>query len=112
MANFIEKTDLSSKRFVTALSRYDGSDVYFYGDERKLTLGTYERHDFPESSADKYLVLSPGYEFRPDLLAWDAYGTTELWWVLLEANNIADIFDFKAGINIRIPANALGERRL
>ena len=62
MANYIEKTDIDSKRFVTPSSRY-----------------------------------------RPDLVAAEAYGSTDFWWKIMEANNIKDVFNFKAGLNIIIP---------
>jgi alpha-L-fucosidase len=46
------------------------------------------------------------YQNRPDLLAFDLYGDSALWWVFRSRNpNVLDdpIFDFKAGVTIMIP---------
>ena len=46
------------------------------------------------------------YAYRPDLLAYDLYGTPRLWWVFAQRNpnEIEDpIYDFKPGTVIRIP---------
>lgn len=56
---------------------------------------------------DDYLyVIEPQYNFRPDLLAHDLYGSSKLWWVFSQRNLdvIEDpIFDFKVGTRIFIP---------
>ena len=46
------------------------------------------------------------YEYRPDLLAYDLYGDSNLWWVFAvrNPNVIRDpLFDFAAGITIYLP---------
>lgn len=46
------------------------------------------------------------YEFRPDMLAYDMYGDSALWWVFAQRNpNILKdpLFDFRAGTRIYIP---------
>lgn len=44
-------------------------------------------------------------EFRPDIVAFEMYGTTELEWLILQYNNIVDITEeFKAGKTIRLPS--------
>jgi alpha-L-fucosidase len=46
------------------------------------------------------------YEYRPDLLAFDLYGDSSLWWVFVARNpNVIDdpLLDFRAGITIYIP---------
>lgn len=51
-------------------------------------------------------TIEPQYTYRPDLLAYDLYGTSKLWWVFCQRNLdvIEDpIFDFKAGVTIYIP---------
>lgn len=56
---------------------------------------------------DDYLyTIEPRYNYRPDLLAYDLYGTSKLWWVFMQRNVdvISDpIFDFKVGTAIYIP---------
>ena len=55
---------------------------------------------------DFLYTIEPQYNFRPDLLAHDLYGSSKLWWVFLQRNLdvIEDpIFDFKVGVQIFIP---------
>jgi hypothetical protein len=49
------------------------------------------------------MVISKGVEHRPDLVSFDHYGHVDNWWRILEANNIKDIWDFKAGTTIILP---------
>ena len=46
------------------------------------------------------------YEFRPDLLSADLYGTSNLWWVFAQRNPnvlVDPLRDFVAGVRIYIP---------
>lgn len=46
------------------------------------------------------------YEYRPDILAFDMYGDSALWWVFAQRNpNVLKdpLFDFRAGTIIYIP---------
>ena len=104
MANFIQTTDLTQTRFVTPTSRYINSAILYYGDANRLTFETYKRKTTPQTTSDKFMVISKGSEFRPDLVSQDVYGFPDFWWKILQANNMFDIFDFKAGTNIRIPS--------
>ena len=55
---------------------------------------------------DFLYTIEPQYNFRPDLLAYDLYGTIDLWWVFIERNidTLNDpIFDFTTGTQIYIP---------
>jgi hypothetical protein len=108
MANYIENTNLQPSRFVPVSSRYTNSKVYYYTENKFLTFETYKKKEIPLSSNDKYYSVTAGDEFRPDLVSNRAYGTPDFWWRIMEVNNIKDIFDFKAGINIRIPSSILG----
>jgi alpha-L-fucosidase len=65
----------------------------------------------PVSAAvDDFLyTIEVQYTNRPDLLAFDLYGTANLWWVFTQRNLdvIQDpIFDFIAGKQIYIPKNS------
>jgi alpha-L-fucosidase len=54
-------------------------------------------------------TIESQYEYRPDLLAFDLYGETQLWWVFMQRNLdvLQDpIFDFTAGTKIFIPKNS------
>jgi hypothetical protein len=46
------------------------------------------------------------YRYRPDLLAYDLYGTASLWWVFYQRNPNtlqAPPLDFDVGVSIFLP---------
>jgi hypothetical protein len=60
----------------------------------------------PIDPADQYWTITPGYNLRPDLLAYDLYNDAGLWWVFAQRNpnRIKDpFFDFTTGTAIYIP---------
>jgi hypothetical protein len=56
---------------------------------------------------DDYLfVINQTYQFRPDLLAYDLYDDSRLWWVFYQRNPntlIAPPWDFAVGVEIYVP---------
>lgn len=61
---------------------------------------------FPAQPDDVLYEIDKIYQYRPDLLAFDLYGTSELWWVFAVRNPsvISDsIRDFVPGKRIYIP---------
>lgn len=108
MANKIEFTNIRATTFVTKVSRYASSKVLYYSDEKIMTFETYKRQKHVESSGDKVAVIPAGMEFRPDLVSKDRYGLPDFWWKIMEANNIKDIMDFRAGRTIILPENIYG----
>ena len=103
MANFFQKTNINPKQFVSSSSRYSNSQVAYWSDHKLLTFTTYKKTAIPVSSQDKYAVITPGVEYRPDLVSQKAYGSPDFWWRILEANDLSDVWQFKSGLNIRIP---------
>lgn len=103
MANKITVVDLPQRNFVDGESRYLSSTMMYYGEKNFLTFETYKRSPFQSSNNDRHYVITKGTEYRPDLVARRAYGNVSLWWKIMEANRIFDIYDFKAGRNIIIP---------
>jgi len=60
----------------------------------------------PSYASDVYWVITPVYEYRPDLLAYDLYSDSRLWWVFSQRNpnRLKDpYFDFTTGTQIYIP---------
>jgi len=60
----------------------------------------------PAEPDDFRYTIESQYNNRPDLLAFDLYGDAKLWWVFTQRNMdiIKDpIYDFVAGIEIKIP---------
>ncbi len=62
------------------------------------------------AEADDFVyAIESQYAYRPDLLAYDLYGTNKLWWVFIQRNldRLQDpIFDFVPGVEIYIPKKA------
>lgn len=108
MANYTEQTTITPTRFVPASSRYENSTVIYYTENKLLTFKIYKKQPIRLSSQDKYYVITAGYEYRPDLVSTKVYGLPDFWWRIMEANNLKDIFEFKTGLNIRIPDAVLG----
>lgn len=72
--------------------------------------------DIPKDDTDNYWIITQTYHLRPDLLAFDLYNDSRLWWVFASRNpnRLKDpLFDFTVGTGIYIPQesnlkNALG----
>jgi hypothetical protein len=60
----------------------------------------------PSDPTDVYWQITPTYNLRPDMLAYDLYTDSRLWWVFAQRNpnKLKDpLFDFVSGIEIYIP---------
>jgi hypothetical protein len=60
----------------------------------------------PAESDDILYIIEPQYTYRPDLLAYDLYGSIKLWWVFAQRNMdvIKDpIYDMLPGTQIYLP---------
>jgi hypothetical protein len=60
----------------------------------------------PMDPSDVYWEITSVYEYRPDLLAYDLYSNSTLWWVfaMRNPNMLKDpYFDFVSGVNIYLP---------
>jgi len=105
MANYSEKINIfSSTNFVSVSSRYINSQLYYYGDDKKITFETYKRQDIQQFSDDKFLEITRPLNFRPDLVSNKFYGSPDFWWKIMQYNGIADVYDFRQGRVIRLPA--------
>lgn len=57
-------------------------------------------------STDTYWKITATYNMRPDLLAYDLYNDSKLWWVFAQRNpnTLKDpLFDFTEGTSIYLP---------
>lgn len=60
----------------------------------------------PGDPTDVYWQITSSYNMRPDLLAYDLYNDSKLWWVFAQRNpnTLKDpLFGFVPGVNIYIP---------
>lgn len=67
-------------------------------------VGWWERKPIPTSDSDVEIVIGKKYARRPDLIAYDFYGSASLMWVVLQFNNIIDInTELVEGSTISLP---------
>lgn len=69
----------------------------------------------PAESDDVLYEVEPQYNYRPDLLAYDLYGSSKLWWVFAQRNMnvIKDpVYDLTAGTQIYLPKSTTLKRLL
>lgn len=103
----IEQSTIRPDKMVRGFSRYLNSPVIYWGEQRRITFETYLRKPYTLTGKERVTRITPGLEYRPDLLAYDVYGTPDAWWKILEVNGIKDIYDFKTGITVVLPDNLI-----
>ena len=89
-----------------ALMVYSKSSPYYDTDTYGIFLDVTKFRNIPYDTSDIVYEIDLSYNYRPDLLAYDLYGNSELWWVfaMRNPNTIKDpVFDFKSGTIIYIP---------
>jgi len=88
-------------------SVYPASSPYYNTDiVRNQYLDVMANRPIPMDPSDVYWEITSVYENRPDLLAYDLYSNSMLWWVfsMRNPNMLKDpYFDFVAGISIYLP---------
>jgi len=71
--------------------------MYFQNVDMKLDI---EKGTYKDS---KFYTITAESKFRPDKLAYIAYGNENLAWILLKFNNITNPFELDVGTVIEIP---------
>ena len=88
------------------MANYNNTSPWFTTSQQGNYLNHLSIRSVSAEPDDKLITVSPAYHQRPDLLAFDLYGTAKLWWVFAQRNMdiIRDpIFDFTAGTSIYVP---------
>ena len=88
------------------MAKYSRTSPYFATPQNDISLGTFVRRRFAIEDDDQTYTIERTYAYRPDLLAYDLYGTPRLWWVFAQRNpdQIEDpIYDFKPGVTVQLP---------
>ena len=91
------------------MAKYSRTSPYFATPQNDISLGTFVRRRFGIEDVDQSYTIERTYAYRPDLLAYDLYGTPRLWWVFAQRNpnQIEDpIYDFRPGVTIQLPKPA------
>jgi hypothetical protein len=88
------------------MAAYSRFSPYFNTPENNLYLELLTIRPVPAEADDFEYVIQSQYQHRPDLLAYDVYGNSKLWWVIVQRNLsvIRDpIYDFEPGTKIFLP---------
>jgi len=89
-----------------AQNKYQSSSPYFNTNIFGNFLDVMIDRPITKFSDDTLYEIDSVYEYRPDLLAADLYGTSSLWWVFAQRNPnvlVDPLMDFVAGARIYIP---------
>jgi hypothetical protein len=86
---------------------FPSSSAYFSTPQTSWYTGPITWRNIPADISDSYIpALAKKYEYRPDLLSYDLYGSVAYWWIFLarNINVIRDpIWDMVAGMAIYVP---------
>lgn len=55
------------------------------------------------NQSSMWITITEEFEFRPDKIAYGAYGDEMLYWIIMQHNNIVDPFELEMGLEIEIP---------
>lgn len=94
---------------------YKKTSPWFNTTQSNLYLNLLEIRPVPAESDDFQYTIENQYKYRPDLLAYDLYGSAKLWWVFLQRNmNVLKdpIYDFEPGVTIYLPKRSNLEKFL
>lgn len=97
------------------MSKYDATSPYYNTPYVQFYLSSWVDRPIPKSDKDILTTLNLTYQYRPDLLAYDLYGTPALWWVFYQRNpNTLKTppWDFRAGTQIYVPRESLLKQTL
>lgn len=85
---------------------YSSYSPFYLTKQNSWALSTWTPRNIPAMSSDAPMILSQIYQYKPDLLAYDLYGDSRLWWVWIVRNPdvINDpIYDMVPGTVLMIP---------
>ena len=92
---------------MTTQSKYSASSPYYMTDIiNGSVLDVMKNRPIPKLASDNRWVITPTYHLRPDMLAYDLYNDSKLWWVFFQRNpnTLRDpLFGFTRGTIIYIP---------
>ncbi len=88
------------------MTEYSADSPYSTTPLKQNYLDILDYREIPSEADDAYYTLTQVHANRPDLLAYDLYNNSNLWWVFAarNPNTIKDpVFDFVPGIQFFIP---------
>ena len=91
------------------MAKYSATSPYFTTSEFPEYLDILSPRAITAELDDQSYTIERTYAYRPDLLAYDLYGSPRLWWVFAQRNpnELEDpIYDFRPGVTIQLPKSA------
>lgn len=88
------------------MAKYESNSPYYKTPINSNYLDIFNKRNIPSLDNDITYEIEPQYAYRPDLLAYDLYGSSKLWWVFSIRNmeSLKDpVFDFIPGLQIKLP---------
>jgi len=88
------------------MAKYSQTSPYFKTPQNDVNLGMFVPRTITSEADDQSYTIERTYAYRPDLLAYDLYGSPRLWWVFAQRNpdQLEDpIYDFKPGVTLQLP---------
>lgn len=88
------------------MALYKNTSPWFTTTIKNNELGFLNIRPVSAEDDDHVYIIEMQYRHRPDLLAYDLYGNSKLWWVFMHRNMdvITDpIYDFEPGVKIFVP---------
>lgn len=58
---------------------------------------------FEDTESTQYFFVSAKYEHRPDLIAYNVYGSPLYYWIVLAANNMKSFWELEVNLTIKLP---------
>ncbi len=88
------------------MANYDSTSPYYLTGYSQFFLDVMTNRPIPKAADDQLFIINQTYQYRPDLLAFDLYDNSGLWWVFYQRNPNtlqAPPLDFKSGATIYLP---------
>jgi len=88
------------------MATYDATSPYYETGYSQFFLDVMVNRPIPKEPDDISFTINSTYQYRPDLLAYDLYDNSTLWWVFYQRNPNtlqAPPLDFKVGTTIFLP---------
>lgn len=88
------------------MANYSAASPYYETGYTQFYLDIMVNRPLPRQADDELYKINETYQYRPDLLSFDLYGDSQLWWVFYQRNPnslTAPPWDFRAGVEIYLP---------
>lgn len=85
---------------------YNQNSPYYLTQYSQYFLDVMVNRPIPKLPSDQYFTINSTYQYRPDLLSFDLYDDSNLWWVFYQRNpNTLNKppLDFTSGTQIYLP---------